>query len=141
MKLIIALLGVIALLLAAFAVYARLKPIDRTRFHATPGPNEVGVHDLKGGVKQVVPLADLPEDAVPQLLELVRQSDGTTEVPADEGYSFVTRSRLFGFPDVTRIWVAENNLHIHAHLVIGSSDVGVNGRRVGQWIELLFAAP
>lgn len=137
MKLVIWILAALAVLAALLAVYARLKPIDPVRFAAQPGPVEPGIHKLPGGVKYVMPLSELPEDALTKLLAILRQTPRTTEVATDHGHSFITRSRGFGFPDVTRIWQADDHLHIHAHLVIGKSDLGVNGDRVRQWDKAL----
>lgn len=137
MKLILILVAASVVLSGLLAVYARLSPIDAARFTATPGPDEAGTHKMPGGVKYVLPLSDLPQDALAKLLEIVRQTPRTTEIATETGYGFVTRSRGFGFPDVTRIWVQDDNLHIHAHLVIGKSDLGVNHNRVRQWNEAL----
>lgn len=137
MKLILILIAVPLVLACALAVYARLKPIDADRFTSMPGPNEAGVYKFPGGSKYVLPLSELPDDALTKLLDIVRQTPRTTEVSTDTGNSFITRSRGFGFPDITRIWLVGDNLHIHAHLVVGRSDLGVNGDRVGQWDEAL----
>ncbi|WP_424939775.1 DUF1499 domain-containing protein [Aliiroseovarius sp. S253] len=137
MKLILVLIAVPLVLACSLAVYARIKPIDADRHTSMPGPDQIGIHKLSGGVKYVMPMSELPEDALTKLLDIVRQTPRTTEVATSQGYSFITRSRGFGFPDVTRIWLAEGNLHIHAHLVIGKSDLGVNGDRVRQWDKAL----
>ncbi|SMR72269.1 Protein of unknown function [Aliiroseovarius halocynthiae] len=137
MKLTIWIFAAMAVLAALLAIYARLRPLEPARFSDQPGPMEPGVHTLRGGVKYVIPLSELSEDALARLLDIVRQTPRTTEVATNHGHSFVTRSRGFGFPDVTRIWQADGNLHIYAHLVIGKSDLGVNGVRVGQWDKAL----
>ena len=137
MKLILILIAVPVILACVVAIYARLTPIDTDRFTSTPGPDTAGIHKMPGGAKYVLPLSDLPKDTVAKLLDIVRQTPRTTEVATDTGNSFVTRSRGFGFPDVTRIWLEDDNLHIHAHLVIGKSDLGVNRDRLGQWNEVL----
>lgn len=137
MKLILIIAAIPTALAAALALFARLSPIDADRFASTPGPDQAGVHTLPGGVKYVLPLSDLPKDALSKLLDIVRQTPRTTEVATEYGNSFVTRSFGFGFPDITRIWLEDDNLHIHAHLVIGKSDLGVNRDRVGQWNEAL----
>ena len=137
MKLILILLAVLAAFAALLAIFARLKPIDAKRLSAMPGPDVPGFHTLPGGVKVVLPLSELPEDAPEKLRQIISQTPRTKGVAGGQGHSFITRSRLFGFPDVTRIWVADDALHIHAHLVIGKSDLGVNGDRVRQWLTQL----
>lgn len=137
MKLILILLAVLAAFGVLLAIFARLKAVDTKRLSATPGPDTPGLYVLPGGVKYVLPVSDLPEDALAKLRQIILQTLRTKEVAVGQGHSFITRSRLFGFPDVTRIWVADNALHIHAHLVIGRSDLGVNGNRVRQWLAQL----
>ncbi|HHB81701.1 MAG TPA: DUF1499 domain-containing protein, partial [Aliiroseovarius sp.] len=53
--------------------------------------------------------------------------------------TFVTRSRLWGFPDYTTIAYADGRITIFARLRFGRSDLGVNAARVGAWRELLEA--
>ncbi|UWP87802.1 DUF1499 domain-containing protein [Aliiroseovarius crassostreae] len=132
----LAMLGVVAL-----AGYSRWAPLPTGRLADHPGPQPRGQHTLEGGVKYVLPLGQLPQGGVARLLDLVRKTPRTEERPAADGYSFVHRSRLFGFPDITRIWVADGHLHIHSHLVIGRSDLGVNAARLSNWLKLLYAQP
>lgn len=133
-----ALLALVVVLAGALAIYARAKPLPADRLVAMPGPHDRGTHMLKGGVKYVIPLGQLPEKGEARLLDIVRNTARTIELPSAPGHTFVTRSKLFGFPDIIRIWQADGHLHIHSHLVIGQSDLGVNGARVEAWIKQLF---
>lgn len=128
---------VVALGGMGLAGYSRLMPLPAARLADHPGPQGPGLHALKGGTKVVLPLAQLPEDGVEKLLDLIRQTPRTNELVAPDGHSFVTRSRLFGFPDIIRVWRTEGLLHIHSHLVIGTSDLGVNAARVDAWLKAL----
>jgi uncharacterized protein (DUF1499 family) len=102
---------------------------------------EPGRHPLAGGVKQVVALSDLAPDAFARLLAIAADTPRTRRIGAgDDPAVFVTRTRLWGFPDISVIWSDETNLHIHAHLVIGGSDLGVNAARVARWLDRLAAA-
>ena len=49
---------------------------------------------------------------------------------ASDPLTFVTRSRVIGFPDVTVVEERDGKLAISAHLVYGGSDLGVNKARV-----------
>ncbi|RME17294.1 MAG: DUF1499 domain-containing protein [Alphaproteobacteria bacterium] len=132
----------IALVLLAFVALAglwvRLAPLPAERLTARPGPMEPGVHPLTGGVKVVRPLADLPEGAFERLCAIAAATPRTRQVGEDP-CAFVTRSRLWGFPDIAVIWVQDGNLHIHSHLVFGRSDLGVNAARVARWLDRLEA--
>ncbi len=140
--------GLVSLLLVAvlsLAVYARLKPLPAPALVAHPGPDAPGVHGLEGGVKYVLAAADLPENGLARLLEVVRATPRTREIETESSsetdFTFVTRSRLFGFPDIARIWVEDGELHIYSHLVIGRSDLGVNAARVKAWVAQAFDRP
>lgn len=126
----------------ALAAYSRLKPLPAERFTARPGPQERGQHRLEGGAKYVLPIGQLPkngsEDGIATLVQIIRETPRTRSVEVQDGFAFVTRSRGFGFPDITRVWEADGHLHIHSHLVIGRSDLGVNAARIDSWIKQLF---
>ncbi|WP_432449937.1 DUF1499 domain-containing protein [Aliiroseovarius marinus] len=126
-------LPVLALVLAA-QLWVRLAPLPQTRLQGMPGPDAPGVHQLAGGGKWVLPLADLPDDVQAQLDQIAISTPRTRKLA--EG-TYVTRSALWGFPDVTRVWTTPDALHIHAHLVVGKSDMGVNAKRVESWLAAL----
>jgi Protein of unknown function (DUF1499) len=130
----------IAIILVGLAqLYVRLSPLPRQRLEDRPGPMEPGVHPMKGGVKVVRPLAGLPPDALARLAEIAAATPRTRQV-GDDPLAFVTRSALWGFPDIALIWSDGANLHLHSHLVFGNGDLGVNAARVTRWFEALEAA-
>jgi uncharacterized protein (DUF1499 family) len=63
----------------------------------------------------------------------------------DEGrITYVSRSRVFGFPDYTTVSAIADEggtrLVIHARLRFGQSDMGANAARVGRWLAALPVA-
>ena len=130
---------VILLVLVAVAQAAiRFSPLPRHRLGAQPGPFEPGVHPMIGGLKVVRPLAELPEGAFDRLLEIAAGTARTERIGTGaDPAAFVTRSRLWGFPDIAVIWQDGANLHVHSHLVFGRGDMGMNAARVGRWFERL----
>lgn len=133
---------IVALLLVAAAqAYVRLAPLPADRLGARPGPMDVGVHPAPGGVKLVRPLAELPADAFERLLAIAATTARTKRLgQGTDPATFVTRSRLWGFPDIATIWVADGNLHVASHLVFGQGDLGVNAARVARWMDALEPA-
>ncbi|MBS8227452.1 DUF1499 domain-containing protein [Vannielia litorea] len=124
-----AVVALVALFLGAMA-WVRLAPLPEARLEAEPGPDGPGWHDLEGGVKLVIPGA--PKDAEARLKAVALADDST--VSPREG-TYVTRSLIWRFPDITRVWRdSAGALHVHAHLVFGRSDLGVNRRRLERWI-------
>jgi hypothetical protein len=131
----------ILVLIAVLQIIVRFAPLPAARLTAKPGPMEAGVHPMTGGVKIVRPLAELPPGAFQQLLKLAAATPRTERVGLGESpAAFVTRSKLWGFPDITVIWVANDVLHLHSHLVFGKGDLGVNAVRAARWFEALEGA-
>lgn len=142
MKLILVLF---ALFLIAGIAYVRLAPLPTARFSAKPGPHDPGTHKTLGGVKVVLPLAGLPEHALARLAQIASDTPRTVKIVSvqkgEQPLCFVTRSRVWGFPDIAILWEEGGNLHIHSHLVFGKGDMGVNGAKVAAWVKALNAAP
>jgi len=49
--------------------------------------------------------------------------------------TYVTRSRVFGFPDYTTVRQAGPQLEIYGRLRFGRSDLGVNAARIDGWLQ------
>ncbi len=129
---------ILVVLFVLAQAYIRLAPLPAERLSDKPGPMQPGTHKLAGGVKVVRPLAELPPDALDRLITIAEATPRTRRIGtgADPAV-FVTRTRFWGFPDISVIWTEGDTLHIHAHLVIGGSDLGVNAARVTGWLEQL----
>lgn len=52
--------------------------------------------------------------------------------------TFVSRSRIWGFPDVTTAEITPQGLCIIARQVFGSNDHGVNAKRLNRWLEAAY---
>ncbi|WP_372573162.1 DUF1499 domain-containing protein [Ruegeria jejuensis] len=122
------------LLIAVVVVlgYIRLAPSDVTEWHVAPiGDSDA---DTRGSVLRVLQTG--PE-ALKQFDEVAR-ADPATKVLAgslDQGMiSYITRSKVFGFPDYTTAHQQGETLRIYARLRFGRSDFGVNRARVEAWI-------
>jgi hypothetical protein len=127
-------LGLLALMVAVLALLAwvRLAPDDAARWHGLPGT--VTDRDMEGGVMRVVPgdLADLDR--------IIRAEPRTHVLAGSVGegmITYVTRSRVFGFPDYTTVAQRGGKLALHARLRYGRSDMGVNKARVERWLDAL----
>lgn len=129
----------IATVLVALAqAWIRFAPLPRARLEARPGPDEPGAHPMRGGVKVVRPLSELPVGAYDKMLAIAAATPRTRRV-GDDPAAFVTRSLLWGFPDIALIWSDGVNLHVHSHLVFGGGDLGVNAAKVAHWFAVLEA--
>lgn len=117
------------------ALYVRFAPSDAGRFHVSGAVQSDA--DLEGGVKRILPGVTLAE------LDQIAQQTPRTKVLAgsvDDGMiTYVTRSRLIGFPDYTTVEAKDGMVTVFARLRFGRSDLGVNRRRVEGWIKALGA--
>lgn len=139
-KILLAIGALVVVLGLAAGIWVRVAPLPKDRLAAKPGPMEPGVHKSMAGVKVVRPLASLPPDAFARLVTIARETPRTTRIGAgDDPATFVTRSALWGFPDIATIWTEDGALHVASHLVFGKGDMGVNGAKVTRWFEALEA--
>lgn len=116
---------VLVLLVISALLWIRLAPDDVARWHQLP--EVVQDRDMEGGVIRLVP-GDLAE------FDRIMATEPRTHILAgsvDEGLvTYVTRSRVFGFPDYTTVAQRGEDLAIYARLRYGKSDMGVNKARV-----------
>jgi len=128
------LLVFLALLLASF-VWVRLAPSDVSKWHyviENPQNNR-----FQAGLVEVLPNK---ADSFSELYKIAVNADRTVLLAGsiDEGMAtFITRSKLWGFPDYTTIWINGDALAIHARARFGKSDIGVNAARVSKWLATL----
>lgn len=122
---------------AVFAVgaYIRLAPSDPTRWHVAPTGQ--ADRDMQGGVFRVL---EAGPDGLARLDAIARNTPRTTVLAGsvDEGMvTYVTRTKVIGFPDYTTAQQDGDTLRIHARLRFGRSDFGVNRNRVDGWLAAL----
>ncbi len=123
---------ILAVIILGFAAYVRLAPSDVARWHVVREGAES--RDFKGGALRV------QAGGLAQL-DVVARAEPRTQVlagSAGEGMiTYVTRSKLWGFPDYTTAWQEGSNLHVYGRLRFGQSDLGVNGKRLERWLAQL----
>lgn len=123
---------VVALVMIGFAAYVRLAPSDPVRWHVAREGAEA--RTFKGGAIRVV-------EGELAALDKIARAEPRTRVLAgsvEEGMiTYVTRSKLWGFPDYTTVWQEGGKLVLSARLRFGSSDLGVNAARLERWLAQL----
>lgn len=134
MKLAVILLLGLAALAVAGSLYVRLAPLPM----AGPGdraPRFPQFEGDPGGFGTTLRTED--PDAAARLDAVIRATPRTRllEGSLAEGHlRYVTRSLIWGFPDITDVLLRPGEIHIHGHLVYGRSDLGVNRRRIEGWL-------
>jgi hypothetical protein len=126
--------AVLAVALAGMA-YVRLAPSDVARWHVFPAVTEN--QTMPDGAKRLLPGATLAE------LDVIALAEPRTRVlegDVSKGMiTYVSRSRVIGFPDYTTVRQTAQGLEIFARLRFGRSDLGVNAARLDRWIDTLTA--
>ena len=124
----------LVLILAGLA-FIRLAPSDPARWHQMP--ESVTDRDLDGGAMRRV------EGELESLDAVIRDTPRTRVLSGspDQGMiTYVTRSRVFGFPDYTTVRQSGDMLEIYGRLRFGKSDLGVNAARIDGWLDRLAQA-
>jgi uncharacterized protein (DUF1499 family) len=147
----IALLLIVLVVLAGLA-WIRLAPIDPARWHGDPltaTRTTAGGWLVRpeGGDAAAPDLATDPATALAALDRIALATPRTQVLAgsvAEGRITYVTRSALMGFPDLTTVTVlpAEGGVVpvIFARQVYGDGDMGVNRARVEGWLAALEAA-
>ena len=128
-------IGVVLVVLAAISAYVRLAPADTTRWHQMP--DGITDRDVEGGAMRVV---EAGEGGFERLHEIILASPRTKVFAGSTGdgmITYVSRSRVFGFPDYTTVRDMGGRLEIYGRLRFGKSDLGVNAARIDGWLQAL----
>lgn len=135
MKVLIWLGAAVLLLVAGAVAYVRLAPSDPARWHVAPDlPADLSAGEVRA-MRGAAALR-LEGDSALILARLDETMIGlprTTRLAGsvEEGrITWVSRSRLWGFPDYTTAQLRGDGVEVHARLRFGSEDMGVNAARL-----------
>lgn len=126
--------------LVAFAAYVRLAPSDPARWHVAPvteGPAGAVVAGNGWASLLLAPEAGAPADLLARLDAVALASPRTVRLAgtvAEGRITWITRSKLWGFPDYITAESRPDGLHIHARVRFGGGDLGVNAARLRAWL-------
>ena len=129
----ISLVLLVAAGLLAVTAWVRLAPLDTAQWHRMPGAVEVG--GQSNGAMRII---DAEEGHWPALNDAIKATPRTSVLaglPQDGMITYVTRSAVFGFPDVTTIRLRDGKIDIVGRARYGLSDFGVNAARIDGWID------
>jgi hypothetical protein len=133
------------------AVWVRLAPLDPARWHAdlaAPGfaaPAHWAIFCPEAG-SRFDGVVDDPAHWLGALRDIALATPRTRVLagsPEEGRITFVTRSRLLGYPDVTTAAAVPDGtgrfrVCLFARQVYGQRDFGVNEARVQSWAQALF---
>lgn len=127
-------LWLVIAVIVVLGAYIRLAPSDPALWHLAPEGED---RDLKGGVVRVV---ETGSEGLTQFDRIARATPRTSVLAGsvEEGMiTYITRTKVFGFPDYTTVQQDGDTLRIYARLRFGRKDFGVNRDRVAGWLALL----
>jgi len=129
----------IVIVVIAIAAWVRLAPLPVDTYHRIPATQRAeGDWPEAGGFEAVRQVAE-PAARMAELDRMILSTARTRrlEGSVEEGLiTYVTRSAVWGFPDITNLWIEGDRLHLRGHLVFGRSDLGVNRARIDHWLVL-----
>lgn len=125
--------------------YVRLAPLDPARWHvdvAAAFPQagaEITV--MTGGAVMVLPGDAAVLAALDRVAMATPRTVRVAGSVAEGRITWVTRSRLWGFPDYTTAQVGPQGVVVYARLRFGNGDMGVNAARLTAWRDAVAALP
>jgi len=125
----------LAITVIAILAFVRLAPSEPMRWHQMPG--SITDRDLEGGAMRRA------EGDLGALDSIIRDTPRTRVLAGtvEQGMvTYVTRSRIIGFPDYTTVRQDGDMLEIYGRLRFGRSDMGVNAARIDRWLGRLAEA-
>lgn len=137
---------IVVLIVVGLLAYIRLAPHDVERWHR--GSEHPGIEPLErpGGYVWREPVEGEGRDLLARLDAVIMDTPRTRRLTgsvAEGMITYVTRSRVFGFPDYATVGIHgmedQRYLEINSRLRFGQSDMGVNRSRVRRWLAALKA--
>lgn len=122
---IVALLIVLAL---AAVAYVRLAPSDPARWNQSVAASED--KDFGNGAVRVLPASDGLLAQLDAAMRALPRTDVLAGSVAEGRITYVTRTPTVGFPDYTTIEQVDGQVRLLARARFGSSDMGVNAKRL-----------
>ncbi|WP_158968045.1 DUF1499 domain-containing protein [Chachezhania sediminis] len=133
MRTVLMILFVVIVLVVVALGYIRLAPSDVSLWDE---PLDISQdEDLPGGVKRVV---ETGPDGLAKLDAVAMATARTTRLAGSVAagrITWITRTKVIGFPDYTTAQQDGDKLMIYGRLRFGKSDLGVNRARVDGWID------
>ncbi len=122
---------IIFVLLAAFVAYVQFAPSDPNRWHKDVTGEQNA--DFADGAFRIV------EAELTDLDRVIRESGGRVLAGSVEDglITYISRTRIVGFPDYTTVQRRGAHLAIYGRLRFGKSDLAVNMKRIEGWISKL----
>lgn len=125
----------------ALAVWMRLSPIDTARWHIDiTAPDYTPPGNAAAFCRPATSRVSFGAGDLAGLDAIATAAPRTTRMAGSvaEGHiTWVTRTRLMGFPDFTTAQIKGDRLCVIARQGVGLDDLSVNSKRLGAWLQQL----
>lgn len=135
MRIVSIILSAFVLTMAGVAMYVRLAPVEIADVAPLQNLQPPGDYELVGGHYAVRPIGTVDLTALNAQIVATARTQHLSGSGQNPPMIFIHRSAVFGFPDITQVWIEEDNVHIYSHLIYGQSDLGVNRDRMRDWLS------
>lgn len=136
---------IIVIALVALVAYVRLAPIEAARWHAQAEGQKMGKTQAANSYIWRAPVEGDEAETLAKLDRAIIQTPRTEVVAgslAEGQVTYVTRTKLMGYPDFTTIGVYGENpryVEVFGRSRFGRSDLGVNAKRINGWLAQVEA--
>lgn len=113
--------------------FIRLAPTDVSRWHKPIGKAEDV--DGTGWAARVIPAADGLLSDIHQAMLAQPRTELLAGGVGEGRLTYITRSRIIGFPDYTTVEQDGGQIKLYARLRFGKSDMGVNAARLERVLD------
>lgn len=127
-------LWVVLVVISLFAAYVRLAPSDPARWHVAVVGGDAAT---MGGIRRVLPGRAVDLAALDAIIRATPRTTHLAGSLAERRITYITRSRLWWFPDYTTIEARGDDLAVWSRLRFGGNDLGVNAARLARWLAAL----
>jgi uncharacterized protein (DUF1499 family) len=152
MKIVLVIIGIVALDLVAIAVIMRFLKHPADRWHvdpmtaptpATPNSYRLAPDGAPAGTDGVAPTFAVSAASLAGTFDRVARAEARVEIVAgsteERHVTYVQRSAVFAFPDYVSVAFRDlddgrSTLAVFSRARIGKSDLGVNKKRVDRWL-------
>ena len=126
---------ILLLLVVAALAWIRLAPSDAARWHQPVTASEDKT--FASGAVRVLPHQEGRLDRLHEIALATPRTSVLAGSPAEGRTTYITRSKVMGFPDYTTVERDGDQIRLYARLRFGRSDMGVNRARLDDWVSRL----
>lgn len=120
--------------------WVRLAPLDPARWHQAAAPQPPGDYAGDNRFHAVRALTRPGPEVLADLDRLIRATPRTRVLAGSVQagmVTYVTRSAVWGFPDLTTVTLEAGTLSIRGRARFGRGDLGVNRARIEGWLDAM----